>query len=160
VRDVTHFALYSALARVIGEVCRCCARYVNVREGSRGYLWQGGFSSSVMDERYLLAAARYVELNAVWPNRCTARFRHPWASARPHMAGQDDALVKAKPVLDPVNDWPAALARKRAAEVEGPHQPERTGRPLGSERFRKRLERKLGRTLHPQKGGRARKEKP
>ena len=69
-------------------------------------------------------------------------------------------LVKAKPVLNPVNDWPAALARKRPAEVEGPHQPERTGRPLGFRRFRKRLGRKPGRTLRPQKGGRAQKEKP
>jgi len=29
------------------------------------YLWQGRFASFVMDEPYLLAAARYVELNPV-----------------------------------------------------------------------------------------------
>ena len=38
---------------------------INFREKWRGYLWQGRFASFVMDEPYLLAAARYVELNPV-----------------------------------------------------------------------------------------------
>jgi hypothetical protein len=43
---------------------RCTAK-VNAREGWRGHLWQGRFASYVMDDRYTLAAARYVELNPV-----------------------------------------------------------------------------------------------
>ncbi len=31
---------------------------VNFREGWRGHLWQGRFSSFVLDERYVLTAAR------------------------------------------------------------------------------------------------------
>ena len=40
-------------------------RKINFRQKWRGYLWQGRFASFVMDEPYLLAAARYVELNPV-----------------------------------------------------------------------------------------------
>jgi putative transposase len=38
---------------------------VNFREGWRGYLWQGRFSSFVVDGDYVLATARYIELNPV-----------------------------------------------------------------------------------------------
>ena len=49
----------------IGEAHRRYTRRINFREKWRGYLWQGRFASFVMDEPYLLAAARYIELNPV-----------------------------------------------------------------------------------------------
>ena len=51
------------LRRAIGEAHRRYTRRINFREKWRGYLWQGRFASFIMDEPYLLAAARYVELN-------------------------------------------------------------------------------------------------
>ena len=51
------------LRAALGEAHRRYTRQVNFREGWRGYLWQGRFTSAAMDEPYLLAAARYVELN-------------------------------------------------------------------------------------------------
>jgi len=53
------------LARAIGEAHRRYTRMVNFREGWRGYLWQGRFSSFVVDGDYVLATARYIELNPV-----------------------------------------------------------------------------------------------
>jgi putative transposase len=53
------------LRRAIGEAHRRYTRRVNFRQRWRGHLWQGRFASFVMDESYLLAAARYVELNPV-----------------------------------------------------------------------------------------------
>ena len=53
------------LRRAIGEAHRRYSRMVNLREGWRGHLWQGRFASFVLDETYLLMAARYVELNPV-----------------------------------------------------------------------------------------------
>ena len=38
---------------------------INFREGWRVHLWQGKFAAFVLDEPYLLTAARYVELNPV-----------------------------------------------------------------------------------------------
>src|SRR5713226_7457724 len=51
------------LRAALGEAHRRYTRHVNLREGWRGYLWQGRFASCPMDEAYLLACARYVELN-------------------------------------------------------------------------------------------------
>ena len=51
------------LRKAVGEAHRRYSRMINFREGWRGYLWQGRFSSFVMDERYLLTAVRYIELN-------------------------------------------------------------------------------------------------
>jgi len=42
-------------------------------------------------------------------------------------------------------------------EHEAIRKHENTGRPLGSEKFVTKLEKLLGRVLHPQKGGRPRK---
>ena len=52
-----------SLRRAVGEAHRRYTRRINFREKWRGYLWQGRFASFVMDEPYLLAAGRYVELN-------------------------------------------------------------------------------------------------
>jgi len=52
------------LRAALGEAHLRYTRHVNFREGRHGYLWQGRFASFPMDETYLLACARYVELNA------------------------------------------------------------------------------------------------
>ena len=51
--------------RGIGEAHRRYSRRINFREGWRGHLWQGRFGSYVMDEKHLLAAVRYIEMNPV-----------------------------------------------------------------------------------------------
>ena len=53
------------LRRGIGEAHRRYTRRINFRERWRGHLWQGRFASYAMEERYLLAAARYIEMNPV-----------------------------------------------------------------------------------------------
>ena len=52
-----------SLAQAIGEAHRRYTRRINFRKGWRGHLWQGRFSSYPMDDVYLMAAVRYVELN-------------------------------------------------------------------------------------------------
>ena len=54
-----------SLSSAIGEAHRRYSRMINFREGWRGYLWQGRFSSFVMDEAHLIASIRYIERNPV-----------------------------------------------------------------------------------------------
>jgi Transposase and inactivated derivatives len=82
------------LRRALGEAHRRYTRYVNFWEGWRGHLWQGRFASFVMDESYLLAAVRYVELNPVRARLVREPEVYPWSSAAAHVRGADDALVK------------------------------------------------------------------
>lgn len=142
------------LRAALGETHRRYTRHVNLREGWRGYLWQGRFASCPMDEPHLLACARYVELNPVRARLARRARDWRWSSAKAHLAGRDDELVKSAPLLAVAPDWSAFLRQGLSqAEAEAIRAGERTGRPLGAPAFVKRLERRLGRTLAKQKPG-------
>ena len=144
--------------RAIGEAHRRYSRQVNDREDWRGHLWQGRFASFPMDDGYLLAAARYVELNPVRAGLADRPEGWPWSSAGAHLAGRDDALVTAAPLLERLDDWRAVLdAGLDEAGLEAIRRHERTGRPLGGDAFVAALEAALGRTLRPRRPGRPRK---
>ena len=61
------------LGRALGEAHRRYSAFVNARNRVTGHLLQARFSSVVMDEDHLMAAARYVAMNPV---------RAGWSSAR------------------------------------------------------------------------------
>jgi len=80
-----------------------------------------------------------------------------WSSARAHLAGKDDGLVKVKPMLDRAGDWAALLASGDQALFDDIRMHERTGRPLGKESFVERISHLLGRELGRKKPGPKRK---
>jgi putative transposase len=141
------------LARAIGEAHRRYTRRVNFREGWRGHLWQERFASFPMDERYLLAAVRYVEMNPVAAGLVSNPEAYPWSSAAAHLAGEDDQLVTVKPLLDLVNNWRDFLSLSNEEEIRFLKKHERSGRPLGEGAFVERLEADLERLLRPAKRG-------
>ena len=145
----------------IGEAHRRYTRRINFREGWRGHLWQGRFSSFIMDEGYLLACTRYVELNPVRAGLVKKPEDWQWSSAEPHMKGRDDFLVKTKPLLEIVNKpWKEFLSvDAQEQEIALFRKHERTGRPLGVDSFIGKMELLLGRKLKPQKPGPKKKDK-
>jgi putative transposase len=146
------------LRRAIGEAHRRYTRHINFREQWRGHLWQGRFASFLMDEKYLLTATRYIELNPVRAGLVSIPEEYPWSSAKAHMKGRNDDLVKVQPLLRMVDDWRQFLSGDVSdEEYELLQRHERTGRPLGSTSFIELLENKLSRILTPQKGGRPKK---
>jgi putative transposase len=143
------------LRRAIGEAHRRYTRRINFRQGWRGHLWQGRFASFVMDESYLLACASYVERNPVRARLCKRAVDYPWSSAGAHVSGKDDRLVQAKPLLEFEPRWARVLSADAPADaVQKLRRHETTGRPVGGDRFLKKIEKRIGRTLHPQKPGR------
>jgi putative transposase len=148
------------LRLAIGEAHRRYTRHVNFREGWKGHLWQGRFASYPMDETYLLSAARYVELNPVRAGLVKKPWLYRWSSANAHLKGKDDGLVKTSALLDIVNDWRAFLLSSiMEDEMAELRLHERTGRPLGCERFIERIEKISERVLRKQKPGRKKKDK-
>jgi putative transposase len=144
-----------ALRRAIGEAHRAYTRVVNRREGWTGHLWQGRFASFAMDERHTVAAARYVELNPVRAGLVHHPGEYRWSSARAHLAGRDDALVVAAPLLARARDWAAFLGIPPDEDlVQRVRKHASTGRPLGSDAFIDELERQLNRTLRKGTPGR------
>ena len=147
------------LCRAIGEAHRRYTRTINFREKWRGHLWQGRIGSFVMDEQYLLAATRYIELNPFKAGLVSVPEEYPWSSAKARIEGRDDVLVKVKPLLEMVDDrrefLSADVSPKERVLLK---RHERTGRPLGGEKFIAQLESTLSRIVTPQKGGRPKKE--
>ena len=142
------------LARAVGEAHRRYTVRVNQRENWRGYLWQGRFSSYPLDEQYLLAAVRYVELNPVRVGLAERPWQYPWSSAAAHVRNRDDILVRVKPMRDRVADWREYLSTEPdSTDMEVLRRHMRTGRPLGSPEFIESLEAKLSRSLIPHKRG-------
>ena len=142
------------LRAALGEAHRRYTWRINLREGWRGYLWQGRFASVAMDEAHLMAAARYVELNPVRARLAAKAEDWPWSSARAHLEGRDDGLVTVARLLERESDWRSFLDQGLSEEAyEALRAGERTGRPLGSDAFVASLERDLGRPLARRKPG-------
>jgi len=107
-----------------------------------------------MDERYLLAAARYVELNPVRAKLVEKPEVYSWSSAAAYISGRDDVLVKVSPLLAMVKDWRESLSEAvTEQQAEEIRRHERTGRPLGDENFVVEPEKALNRILRCQKPG-------
>lgn len=143
-----------ALAKGIGETHRRYTRHINSAKGWKGYLWQGRFASFPMDEGYLLAAARYVELNPVRAGLVKKPEDYRWSSVHAHLSGISDGAVQAGALLDRVAAWPEFLdGGLEAAELEELRGRENTGRPAGSKQFIAALEARLARPLRRRKPG-------
>jgi putative transposase len=144
------------LRLAIGEAHRRYTRRINFREGWRGHLWQGRFASYVMDEDYLLACVRYIEINPVRAGLVAKPEQWPWSSASAHISGYDDTLVKVIPLLEITGGkWKDFLcAPVREEEIIKMRRHEKTGRPLGNGSFVENLEIMLGRILKLKKAGR------
>lgn len=149
------------LRRAIGEAHRRYTLRINFREGWTGHLWQGRFASFLMDEPYLLTAARYVELNPVQAGLVAKPWDYRWSSARAHIEGRGDALVKSRFLLEIVPDWRAFLEDGLSPEKTRLFEEhERTGRPLGGEEFVAVLEARTGRKIGLGRRGRPPKNQP
>ncbi len=142
-----------SLARAIGEAHRRYTRRINFREGWRGHLWQERFASYPMDENYLLAAVRYVEMNPVAAGLVSRPGDYQWSSASAHISGQDDGLTRVESLLALVNNWCDFLTLISDDEMKTFRKHERSGRPLGQQSFVVKLEENLSRSLSPQKRG-------
>jgi REP-associated tyrosine transposase len=106
------------MARAIGEAHRRYTRRINFRQKWRGDLWQERFTSFPMDEHYLLAAARYIEMNPVAANLVAHPGEYRWSSARANVEGKDDDLVKVAPLLEMIPAWESFLGLSSADEIE------------------------------------------
>ena len=142
------------LRRAIGEAHRRYTRYINFHKNWKGHLWQGRFASFPMDENYLIATARYIELNPVKAGIVKNAADYKWSSYNAHLQGEDDILVKARPLLDIIPRWQDLLSTESPEEDrKAICRHERTGRPLGDDKFIDRLERLTSRSLRKKKPG-------
>lgn len=149
------------LRATLAEAHRRYSRRINFREGWRGYLFQGRFSSYPMDDAHLMAAVRYVENNPVAAKLVGEAGDWRWSSARSHLAGrrgEDDPLTDVAALGAHVGNWQAMLTigleamddPGAVAEIEART---RTGRPLAEPEWIAEMETRIARKLGPMKRG-------
>ncbi len=68
------------------------AQYLNKKNNVNGHLWQGRFFSSILDEKYIYAAVRYVENNPARAGLVKKPWDWKWSSARTHVEGKISGL--------------------------------------------------------------------
>jgi len=142
------------LARAFGEGHRRYTRMKNFAEGVRGYLFQGRSSSCVLDERHLLVAAAYVELNPVRAGMVKRAWAYPWSSAAFHTGRRKtDPLVEDRTLGGLVDNWMEYLSRATDEKDQVIRQMTRIGRPAGEASFIKLVERLTARDLSKRKPG-------
>lgn len=143
-----------SLARAFGEAHRRYTRMKNFAEGVRGYLFQGRFSSSVLDQHHLLAAVRYVELNPVCAGMTKQAGEYVWSSTRFHLGlVKSDPLVADGDLLGLVSNWEEFLCRDDGG-MESVIAATRTGRPAGDEVFFDKVKAVTGRDMRRKQAGR------
>lgn len=139
----------TSLARGFGEAHRRYTRMKNFFQGVRGYLFQGRFSSSVLDEKHLLAAVRYVELNPVHAGMIKYAWEYPWSSAGFHVGEvASDPLVIDRTSLGLIPDWKCFLAGEiSGADTDRLKHALQTGLPAGDNDFIAKIANLTGRDL-------------
>ncbi len=143
------------LRRTFADTHRRYTRAINARHRWTGHLWQGRFGSVAMDQPHLLAAVRYVTLNPVRARLVSKPEDWPWSSARAHLSGRDDGLVRVAPLLERIGDIAPFLTQESEDDTAyaALRRSETTGRPLGHDDWLRQLERDFARPLRPQKRG-------
>ena len=108
-----------------------------------------------MDEGHLLNAVRYVTLNPVRAKLVKRARDWTWSSARAHLAGRDDKVVTAAPVLERTGDFSDFLGEPfdEAQAYGALRRAETIGRPIGAAHRLQALEMQTGRVLTPGKRG-------
>ncbi len=112
----------------------------------------------MLDGPHLVAAARYVELNPVSAGLVAMPWEYEWSSAAFHVGKRKrDELVSDRALSSSVRtprEWEEFLAEGvDAVTAERLERGLSTGRPVGSDGFVERLEKRTGRDLAPRKGG-------
>jgi putative transposase len=148
------------LRGALGEAHRRYTWHVNQREDWRGHLWQSRFASFPMDEAWLIACARYVELNPVRARLVEQPEQWRWSSARAHLGLADDGVTETAPLLDRAPDWRGLLDSGLETEArEAIRARERTGHALGDDGFLARMAAAVGREVKPRPRGRPPRQK-
>ncbi len=146
------------LRAALAEPHRRYAAMVNERSGWKGHLWQERFASFPMDEEWLIACARYVELNPVRAGLVRRPEDWRWSSAGAHLGRGRDDLAESGALLERIPEWRALLEggldERSLAVIRGR---ERTGYALGGAAFLESLKARLGREVGPRPRGRPRR---
>lgn len=158
------------LARMMQWIGRHYVPYFNRKYGRAGTLWEGRYKTTVIDsERYLMTCCCYIELNPVRANLTSSPADYPWSSYAHHVGIKSDPVITDHPLYWSLGNTPFereaayfAVVEQGLTVLETSLLSETTlkGWALGSDKFKKSIEKQAKRRVSPAKRGRPRKSMP
>ena len=161
----TQSGAVSSLMQALG---RRYVRYVNTTYRRTGTLWEGRFTSSIVEsERYVLTCSRYLELHPVRAGLVGEPGEYIWSSYRYHALGEWNGRIQDHEVYLALGSTVAprcqayqALVHERLSDpdVQAIRDHVNKGCVLGSARFQDALEVMLKRRVKIRSVGKPRKQ--
>ena len=151
-----------SLYKMMQGITLCYTQYINRTYKRTGRLWESRYHSSIVDkEKYLWGVARYIEQNPVRAKIVNKAEDYPYSSAKAHIDGiKDEILGEALFEGRQREDYRELMkASIKEEEINNIRNHTRNGRPMGSESFIEKMERKLDRIFKSKPRGRPKKEK-
>jgi putative transposase len=140
----------TSLYKMVQGLALCYTLHINRKVGRTGRLWESRYHSCIVEpERYLGAAARYIEQNPVRARIVKKPEEHPYSSARAHVTGKRNPVL-GEELFSPEDrgDSVSLLGETLfPALIEDMRYQTRRGTPLGDEDFVEGIEATLGRSL-------------
>lgn len=152
------------LSLMMQSIGRRYVSYINKTYHRTGTLWQGRFSSSVVDsEIYCLTCYRYIELSPIRANLVVKPADYRWSSYRSNGEGETDCLVTPHPVYqalgrsqsERITCYRDLVAQRLSTEtVARIRYGARKGLPVGNHKFVASIENHIGERLGTGRVGR------
>jgi len=151
-------------SRLMQHIGRHYVLYVNRSYRRTGTLWEGRHKASLVQaDDYLLACMRYIELNPVTAGMVAKPDLYRWSSYRANACGESDRLLTSHGIYlglaTSTTDRQAAYRQLFCSPLstEAVQQIRNSldyNHPLGNDRFRREVERMLGRKVGMRRCGR------
>jgi len=161
-----HFIAIPRLSESLGNLFKYVnmkySQYFNKKRGQRGHLFQGRFFSSIMDERYTLACARYIERNPLRAKMVKNAWAWEWSSAKSHCAMKKEDGLAVKKLFTYI-DFPQLQWRDFINQEDNPQEvatikkQTMRGRPIANVNFIEKLEKRIKKVLIVKTKGRPKK---
>jgi len=157
------------LSRLFQYVGRFYVSYINKTYGRTGTLWEGRYKANIVEEaRYLLNCSRYIELNPVRAGMVKSPEKYRWSSYKTNALGVEDSLLTPHPLYLQLGskDGVRWLAYQElfktsldTSVLDDLRASLQSGTPLGSDKFKDKVEQVLKVKVGQVKRGRPRLKK-
>ena len=157
----------TSISKTLQSVGRRYVQYFNDTYKRTGTLWEGRYKATVIDsEQYLLTCMRYIELNPVRAGMVDKPGEYPWSSYAANAQGENNKLIISHEVYKQIgiNEAERQSAYRQLfhatidkSDLEALREATNKGWVLGSDCFRKEIERLSGRRCEAKPRGRPKK---
>ena len=146
-----------SLAKTMQKLSLRFTQHINKKYKRTGRLWECRFYSALVDkELYFWSIGRYIERNPVRAKITKKAWEYKWSSALDHTKERTKPLIRLKDRRDS-NNWKEYLQENDPEMTEDIRIKTNRGLVVGTEKFIKKLERRLNCSLRCLSQGRPRK---